>query len=126
MSCNLQTQGKHINFDEKTQGKMGENHQKLRENDVEDSVRTLLSIVVEEGICPKKNFQHGDKPVENVRRGVILPVYVDLDQVRRGRIPDGRNLGTKELKTREQSVWFMVKIQMIQTVVMVILMSLSM
>ena len=36
-----QTQGKHINFDEKTQGKMSGNHQKLRENDAENSVRTL-------------------------------------------------------------------------------------
>ena len=27
-----------------------------------------VSIVVEEGICPKKNVQHGKKPVENVRR----------------------------------------------------------
>ena len=36
---------KHINFDEKTQGKMGGNHQKLREargNDVENFVRTLI------------------------------------------------------------------------------------
>ena len=89
-------------------------------------LRTLLSIVVEKGICPKKNFQHGDKPVENVKRGVILPVCVDLDQVRRGRIPDRRNLGRKELQTRVQSMWFMVKIQMIQTIVIVILMSLSM
>ena len=37
-----QTQGKHIDFDGKTQGKMGGNHQNLRENDVENSVRTLL------------------------------------------------------------------------------------
>ena len=36
-----QTQGKHVNFDEKTQGKMGGNNKKLRENDVENSVRTL-------------------------------------------------------------------------------------
>ena len=35
------TQGKHINFDENTQGKMSGNHQKLRENDLENSVRTL-------------------------------------------------------------------------------------
>ena len=26
-----------------------------------------VSIVVEEGICPKKNVQHGEKPVENVK-----------------------------------------------------------
>ena len=36
-----QTQGKHVNFDKKTQGKMDGNHQKLRENDAENSVRTL-------------------------------------------------------------------------------------
>ena len=36
-----QTQEKHINFDEKTQGKMDGNHQKLRENDAENSVQTL-------------------------------------------------------------------------------------
>ena len=63
-----------------------------------------VSIVVEEGICPKKNVQHGEKPVENVKRGIILPECVDLDQVRKGRIPDGRNLGGKELQTREQSM----------------------
>ena len=73
----------------------------------------------------KKNVQHGEKPVENVKRGIILPECVDL-QVRKGRIPDGRNLGGKELQTREQSMWFMVKIQMVQTVEMIILMSLSM
>ena len=38
-----QTQGKHINFDEKTQGKMGGNHS--GKNDVENSVRTLLSFL---------------------------------------------------------------------------------
>ena len=39
-----QTQGKHIDFDEKTQGKMGGNHKKLRENDADNSVRTLQYI----------------------------------------------------------------------------------
>ena len=86
----------------------------------------IVIIVVEEGICPKKIVQHGEKPVENVKRGIILLECVDLDQVRRGRIPDGRNHGAKELQTREQSMWFIVKIQMVQTVEMIILMSLSM
>ena len=85
-----------------------------------------VSIVVEEGICPKKNVQQGEKPVENVRRGIISPECVNLSQVRRGRIPDERNIGRKELQTREQSMWFMVKIQMVRTVVMVIPRSLSM
>ena len=50
MSCNLQTTDRgNINFDEKTEGKMGGNYQKLRENsekpqenDVENSVRPCL------------------------------------------------------------------------------------
>ena len=33
---------KHINFNGKTQGKIGGNDQKLRESDVENSVRTLI------------------------------------------------------------------------------------
>ena len=50
-SCDFQTtdSGENINFDVKTQGKMGENHQNPRENDVENSVRTLFwqfSLVV--------------------------------------------------------------------------------
>ena len=48
-TCDLQTtdSGKHINFNVKTQWKMGENHQKLRENDVENSVRTLSKYSVQ-------------------------------------------------------------------------------
>ena len=38
-----QTQGKHVNFDENTQGKMSENHQKLREN----SGKMILKIPYE-------------------------------------------------------------------------------
>ena len=72
----------------------------------------------------KEKVQHGEKPVEIVRRGIILPKYVDLDQVRRERIPGARNLGGKELQTREQSMWLMVEIQMLQTVVVGIPMSL--
>ena len=64
--------------------------------------------------------------MENVKRGIILLECTYLDQVRRGRIPNRRNIGEKELQTREQSMWFVVKIQMVQTVVMIILMSLSM
>ena len=36
--------GKRINFDKKTQGKMGGNDHKLRENDIENSVRTLRGV----------------------------------------------------------------------------------
>ena len=39
---NIVLREKRINFDEKTQRKVGGNRQKLRENDAENSVRTLL------------------------------------------------------------------------------------
>ena len=42
-----------------------------------------VSFAVEEGICPKKKVQHGEKPVENVRRGIISLECVDLSQVSR-------------------------------------------
>ena len=64
-SCNLQTtgSGKHINFDEKTQGKMDGNHQKLREN----SGKMMLKILYEPwliSLCRFAQYDHQSQRTE--------------------------------------------------------------